>query len=460
VQEPPEPSLLHAMKRARPPFRREGQVMSANTRLRVSLFGNFGRGNIGNDCTLHAMVCNVRRHVPDADIRCICKGPEETSSRYQIAAVPMRDTLIAREPRPRTTLLRRLRRLVIGLATEIYRWARTVQTLRQTDVLVMTGTGMLGDFGILPLDIHLDILRWSIVARLCRCRLLFVSVGAGPLDHPLSRRFVRWALALADYRSYRDNLSKQYLEGVGIKTDGDAVYPDLAFSLPRDLVPPSTHRDGSRRVVGVGLMAYYGGHHTTEPSEAIHHDYIVKLATFVTWLLDHQYTVRLLIGDTRYDGLVRRELMDVLEERHTQYQHGQLLAEPIASSEDVFSQLASVDVVVASRFHNVLMALMLGKPAVAISYHEKIDALMDDVGLPAYCQHIDRLDVRALIDQFTTLEANAEDATTRIARKIKAYRTRLDDQYERIFTPLAPDTRHVRVRAFARAPDPMRGETR
>jgi len=434
--------------------------MSTNTRLRISLFGNFGSGNIGNECTLHAMICNARRYQPDVVLQCISKGPEHTVATCQIPAVPMREMLVDMQPRPGRRVLRLLRRIVIGLPTEIYRWVRTAKTLRQTDMLVMTGTGMLGDFGILPFDIHLDILRWSIVARLCRCRLLFVSVGAGPLDHPLSRRFVRWALALADYRSYRDNLSKQYLEGVGIETSGDAVYPDLAFSLPRELLPPSTHREGARRVVGVGLMAFYGGHHTTEPSEAIHHDYIVKMATFVTWLLEHQYTVRLLIGDTRYDGRVRRELMDVLEQRHTQYRHGQLLAEPIASPEDVFSQLASVDVVVASRFHNVLMALMLGKPVVAISYHEKIDALMDDVGLPAYCQRIDRLDVSALIDQFTTLEANVEDATPRIAQKIEAYRTRLDDQYERIFTLLAPDTEQVHVRAFARAADPMRGETR
>jgi polysaccharide pyruvyl transferase WcaK-like protein len=434
--------------------------MSANTRLRVSLFGNFGSGNIGNECTLHAMICNVRRYQPDAVLQCICKGPEHTVATYQIPSVPMRETLVGMQPRPGWSGLRLLRRIVIGLPTEIYRWLRTAKTLRQTDMLVMTGTGMLGDFGILPLDIHLDILRWSIVARLCRCRLLFVSVGAGPLDHPLSRRFVRWALALADYRSYRDTLSKQYLERVGISTGGDAVYPDLAFSLPRELLPAAAHRDGSRRVVGVGLMAYYGGHHTTEPSETIHRDYIVKLAAFVTWLLDHQYIVRLLIGDARYDGRVRRELIDALEERQTKYGHEELIDDPITSPEDVFSQLASVDVVVASRFHNVLMALMLGKPVVAISYHDKIDALMRDVGLPAYCQRIDRLDVSALIDQFNTLETNAEDVTTRIRERIDLFRRRLDDQYGRIFRPLAPDVEHVQMRAFARAADPMRGETR
>jgi polysaccharide pyruvyl transferase WcaK-like protein len=54
-------------------------------------------------------------------------------------------------------------------------------------MLVMTGTGMLGDVGILPFDLHYDILKWSIMAKLRRCKLLFVSVGVGPMRHPLSR---------------------------------------------------------------------------------------------------------------------------------------------------------------------------------------------------------------------------------------------------------------------------------
>ena len=39
-------------------------------------------------------------------------------------------------------------------------------------------------------------------------------------------------------------------------------------------------------------------------------------------------------------------------------------------------QIAEVEVVVASRFHNVLLALLLGKPVVSIAYNQKNDALM------------------------------------------------------------------------------------
>src|SRR5207247_3788314 len=124
-----------------------------------------------------------------------------------------------------------LRRMFIRLPLEVLEWLKAYGALRHTRMLVMTGTGMLGDFGIGPLDLHYEILKWSIVAKLRGCKLLFVSVGAGPIAHPLSRWIVKRALSLADYRSYRDQFSYEYLEFIGFDASRDRVYPDLAFSL-------------------------------------------------------------------------------------------------------------------------------------------------------------------------------------------------------------------------------------
>ena len=133
--------------------------------------------------------------------------------------------------------------------------------LKGSSMLVMTGTGMLADYAIGPLDLHYDIFRWAVIAKLRRCKLLFVSVGGGPIRHPLSRYFVRAALALADYRSYRDASSKDHLEAIGVDVTNDAVYPDLAFSLPIPVLPHrmavSTTKES---VVGVGLMNYRNRH--------------------------------------------------------------------------------------------------------------------------------------------------------------------------------------------------------
>jgi polysaccharide pyruvyl transferase WcaK-like protein len=100
-----------------------------------------------------------------------------------------------------------------------------------SDALVMTGTGNPGRLRHRPFDLHYEILKWSIVAKLRGCKLLFVSVGAGPIAHSLSRLIVKSALSLADYRSYRDDFSMTSLDSIGFKRSKDRVYSDLAFSV-------------------------------------------------------------------------------------------------------------------------------------------------------------------------------------------------------------------------------------
>ena len=60
------------------------------TLRRIALFGVFGTGNLGNEATLQAMVCNLRRHRPNVEITCICPEPENAASDYKISAVPIR----------------------------------------------------------------------------------------------------------------------------------------------------------------------------------------------------------------------------------------------------------------------------------------------------------------------------------------------------------------------------------
>lgn len=402
-------------------------------RPRIRLFGNFGSGNFGNECTLQAMLCNVRRYVPDAEISCICTCPEATASSYNISAFVIKEAPGNGRPRRHGPARRWLRRICIGIPMELYRCAKAIAILRNTDALVMTGTGMLGDFGIGPLGLHYDILRWSILAKLCRCKLLFVSVGAGPIHDRLSRWFVKAALAIADYRSYRDHFSKDYLESIGFKDPRDAVYPDLAFSLPAALLPDGHSRDRQWPIVGVGLMTYYDKRSTAEHGGAIYREYVEKLATFVSWLAEHQYTVHLLIGDAVYDTRVMKDLQELLKQRGV-HESREFVAQPIESPAQVLSQIATTDFVVASRFHNVLLALMLNKPVVSISYHEKVDALMAGFGLGSYCQDIEHFDLDTLIAQLTSLEKDAAILKPHIQRTTDAYRSALDNQYQSILS--------------------------
>lgn len=415
----------------------------------IALFGAFGVGNLGNECTLQALLYNIRKHVPEAEMRCICPGPDQVCVAYDIPATPIEEVPLSHIANP---VLRLLRKIFVRMPLELFRWFRAVATLTDVDMLVMTGTGMLGDFGISPLGLHFQILKWTLLAKLCRCKVAFLSVGAGPLRQPLSRRIVKAALSLANYRSYRDAFSKSYLESIGFDTRHDHVFPDLAFSFPAPSLLGVSHDGMSPVVVGVGLMTYFNRTGTSPEGDRIYSEYIAKMGDFVSWLLEKKYRVRLLIGDAVHDQPATRDLVVYMKEKGIHYESGAIIDEPAASVDQVLSQLAATDLVVASRFHNILLALMLAKPVLAISYHEKNAALMASAGLAEFSQDIENIDVQKMKQQFGVLEENSDRIKPQLQRNAIACRAALDDQYNLIFNGQLAFKAIAAISAGAEAP--------
>jgi len=403
-----------------------------SVRHRIGLFGHFGDINFGNESTLQSLLYHLRRNLPNSEITCICTNPSAAGRAYGIATLPMNGLVLKPLWLRRNSLARFVRRLVVGIPSEPYRWLQALRALKRMDALIVAGTGLLTDLsGLLNWGPY-SVFKWSLMARVCRCKLLFVSVGAGPVYGPAGRFLVKAALRLANFRSYRDAATKQFLTDLGIQTRDDRVYPDLAFSLPKSAIPTDPVRRGARPIVGLGLMLYAGRQSVDRPSEAVYADYLESLVVFVRWLLAHDYDVRLLTGDI-CDRPAVGHFVELLKERSVLYEEGRIIDDPVLSVEHLLWQLSNTDVVVATRFHNVLLALLLNKPAISISFHQKCDSLMSAMGLSEYCQDIKHLGSERLIEQFCELQKNAPWLKSLIEEKTEQFRNDLDDQYNVIF---------------------------
>jgi len=403
-------------------------------RKKVAFFGHFDATNFGNESTLQAILYHFRCFQPEAEVICISTGPEATMATHHIEAIPVAETFI-KSWVPRNPLTRVLRRVCIGLPSEPYRWVKGLMRLRRTDMLVIPGTGLLTDaYGLLSWGPY-NLLKWSLIAKVCRCKLLFVSVGAGPVYGAPGRCFVKSVLRLADFRSYRDNSTMQYLQGIGFHTDNDRVYPDLAFSLPEAVIPHQNTSKNPRSVVGLGVMGYAGRYSVANPSDTIYLAYLESLVTFVGWLLAHEYDVRLLSGDLG-DTSAKKDFRELLRERISPCDEGHIIDEPISSVEDLLLQIAGTDLVVATRFHNVLLSLFCSKPVISISFHHKCESLMSAMGLSEYCLDINDLKADQLIERFCDLERNCHEIKSSISAKAREYRDALDQQYQIIFNEI------------------------
>ena len=399
--------------------------------LKVSLFGHFGSPNPGNESTLIAILARLRSLYPDGEFRCVCTNPQAALARYGIDAIPI-TTRTARGWDRDVPLARRVPMAFVQAGAELGQYARAFRELKQTDMLIVSGTGLVTDaYGLSDWGPYSQF-KWVVMAKLRRCKVLFVGVGAGPIYRPLGQLLVKATLSMADYRSYRDEASRDYLRAIGFRSEHDPVYPDLVFGLPEAFLPLDPPRSvPHRRIVGLGLMEYAGKYSVADPRAETYTAYLESLAVFARWLLDHDCDIRLLLGD--WDTSVIDEFRSAVEAQLGRYPEERIIEPPSTSVQDILAEIAASDVVVATRFHNVLFSMLLNKPVMAISFHHKCSSLMRQMALSEYCHDINQMDADELIGQFEKLERSEEAVKRTIARGTAEARAAVDQQYDLLF---------------------------
>jgi polysaccharide pyruvyl transferase WcaK-like protein len=350
--------------------------------------------------------------------------------RFDIKALQI-DTAQHGVEQPGNRILSKLKKLGTRLFSELDFWLKRPSWFRAGDQFIVVGTGAVDDMAVKhPWNAPYDLFKWCTVAKWGGAQVIFLSVGVGPIMNRVSRILMLRALRMAHYRSYRDQAAFDYLHSVHFDTSRDVLYPDLVFSLPEESSPSSPPRPGPPKVVGLGLINYYGWRHDPEAGEIMYQEYLSKIKWFAGWLLERGCAIRIISGDA-IDQRPVGELVEYIGREKPECRE-RLIVESISNVRDLFHQIAQTDLVVASRFHNVLCSLMLGRPAISLGYHDKNVALMKDMGLEKYCQHIERFTMEKLVEQFESYTEDLNQATQRIRERNKEYRRLLDEQYRSI----------------------------
>jgi polysaccharide pyruvyl transferase WcaK-like protein len=165
---------------------------------------------------------------------------------------------------------------------------------------------------------------------------------------------------------------------------------------------------------------------------ASHLAYLESFAELARRVLARGNDVRLLIGDY-VDESARQELTRMLRQRPAPFGTARILDEPITSVDDLLSQIAATDIVIATRFHNVLLALLCEKPVISIAFHHKCVSLMRAMELSDYCLDINDLNADLLMKTLDSARLNADRLRPLIRTKVGEFRRALDEQYRLIF---------------------------
>ena len=424
------------------------------SRARVAFVSPSGFGNLGDAAIIDSLIAGIRRRLPDAEIVGFTLNPSDTSARHGVEAgtcgayslphYPIRRAARGPdaptgEPPPPPSFVRRTVGALPGArrsrdaarfaVAELRHRREIAARIRGFDHVVIAGGGQLDELWGGPFGHPYTLYRWSRAARRAGARFVVLSVGTGTLATRLGRMFVARTLAASAYHSFRDARSRELAVPAGA-APGDPIVPDLAYGLTVPL-PPASARVRTRRAIGVAPMCYADPRVWPKPDAARYAHHIASMAEIATRAAATGHDVVLFGTDTPDRDPVAEchaRALAALDDA------GRARVQRIVPqyTGELMTLLQSLDVVVAARFHGVLLAHVAGKPVLAVSHERKVATLMSELGQDAYCAPIDALDpaaASALIDQLLH-DGAIEQA---IRAQAADHRRRVEAQYDRVF---------------------------
>jgi polysaccharide pyruvyl transferase WcaK-like protein len=248
-------------------------------------------------------------------------------------------------------------------------------------------------------------------------------VGAGPVDSRLGRRFIRWTLALSCYRSYRDERSRKLALEIG--APGEHIYvPDLAFSL--SILPARLSRQASRPVVGINPLPFFDRWYWYKSDDRLYREYVSKLAELAELVIDNGYAVWLFPTQLRADPAVIDDVRCAMREGYRSY----LIKWPVQSFDDLTAGIKGCRLIIATRYHGILLSLLLEKPVLALAYHGKSQDLMALLGQSKYALDAAAWNLDTVSHLFFEIERERNQVTEQIASRLPAIRRALANQYD------------------------------
>ncbi|MGI5508671.1 polysaccharide pyruvyl transferase family protein [Streptomyces sp. CA-106131] len=403
-------------------------MTSANrTPVRVGVFGLLGSGNLGNDGSLEAVLGYLRLKHPEVVVDALCGGPEAVTAKFGIPATRLH---WYRGEYRTASRAGAIAAKGLGKLVDVF---RTAAWVRRHDVVIVPGMGVLeATLPLRPWGFPYSLFLLCATGRLSGTRVALVGVGAAAIGNRPTRALVRWSARLAAYRSYRDTQSRDAMRAMGVDTTRDEVHPDIAFALP---TPPASAPSGPPGRVCVGVMAFHGGNDDRARAEEIHRRYLDGTTRFVRTLVEDGRPVRLLTGDT-CDAPVVAAILDAVDSPL-------VTVSEAASLADLMKEMAAADSVVATRYHNLICALRVGTPTLAVSYAAKSDALMAQMGLDAFCHPAREVDADRLLEQFRELEKRSAELRRTLTERNLVAVQRLEHQFTALTATLFPATDHA-----------------
>jgi polysaccharide pyruvyl transferase WcaK-like protein len=454
---------------------------------RIAIAGYYGCGNLGDDTVVAILISTLRKYYPNADLCGFSLNPGDTERRHGIRAYCLRNQEETRLPRkpvdagtapvkpPRLGSFRRvLKKWRLGfkclktvkyyladlpatILRELLFLQRAHRRLRGFDFFIIPGSGPLTDWWRGPWTHPYTFLSLGLLARINGAKFIALSVGSERLKTWLGKTFCVRFLSLARYRSFRDRYSRDLMEQLGLEGP-NPVFPDQGFALLDALrlpAHPTPQEQQTTEELVVGIIPVGKDVCVSEGEDGSWYDaYIDTLSRLLVFLVrSGKYRLAFCPTTAVQDAPFVKRIIDDIKACCPEVSlAGRIIADPVDSIEEFIGRMQLCDIIVASRFHGVVLPFALRKPVLAISYGRKIGDLMRAFGQAAFHREITEANVGDIIGMFGALEEKRHSIAEELAKVASQYRSSLKQQYEEVFGRSA-DRRHGQEKKVTRIGD-------
>jgi polysaccharide pyruvyl transferase WcaK-like protein len=388
---------------------------------RIAFYGYLGSGNIGNDASLETVVAWLNANHPQVEVSCISIAPAGVSARYGIPSVPM--TWHSPDHHGKRAI--EAPGKILGRLIDIW---RSYALAGSVDAVIVPGMGVLEEsLRVRPWGLPFGLFLMAAACRLRRRPFVLLDIGAERATNPITRWLSVATVGLAAHVSYRDHWSAAGMARAGAR-DPDAVAPDLAFAHPG---PTLANPESGRLVVGV--MAYYGKGDDPQRGADVRRKYVTTLARALAQLAEAGDQV-VLVGGDRVDVDVAREVRSAILNASPAVSEDAVLVRDFETFGELSDEMRRAEIVIASRFHNLICALRLARPTVSVGYAGKNRYLMEALKVDGFCQDIMQLDANQLVAQVRAARENREAQSALIRRGALAWTEEVECLLERVAT--------------------------
>ena len=285
---------------------------------KYAVSGYYGFNNFGDELIL-SVICEKLKQ-ENADITVFSVSPEETAHKYGVKSSPTFDFL------------------------------KVIKVLAETDVLISGGGSLFQDTTSIKSLLYYAFVLFT--AQLFGKETIIYRQGVGPLKSPISRFLVKKLFKKADAVSVRDDKCQKLLETWGIKSE---LKDDSALEIEIPVTEKS-------EVLGIQLRECTG----------MNDDFIKNLAKAVAQI--NYPEIKLFSLQGKMDYKICLKFKNILNEISPELK--------VSIVEDnLLQELSTVKILIAMRFHALVIGIKSGAKCIGINYDPKIQTLAEKYSL-------------------------------------------------------------------------------